>query len=57
MFCSNCGMEVPDGANVCPNCGQQMQQEANNGFTQNAQQAFNQAEKELRVNSKVWVTL
>lgn len=21
MFCSNCGSQVPDGANVCPNCG------------------------------------
>ncbi len=22
MFCKNCGKEIPDGANVCPNCGQ-----------------------------------
>ena len=21
MFCSNCGTEVPEGANNCPNCG------------------------------------
>lgn len=21
MFCGNCGNQVPDGANVCPNCG------------------------------------
>ena len=20
-FCSNCGKEIPEGANVCPNCG------------------------------------
>ena len=20
-FCSNCGKEIPDGANVCPSCG------------------------------------
>ncbi len=22
MFCKNCGNEVPEGTNVCPNCGQ-----------------------------------
>ena len=21
MFCGNCGNQVPEGANVCPNCG------------------------------------
>lgn len=21
MFCSNCGIQIPDGANVCPGCG------------------------------------
>ena len=26
MFCTNCGANVPDGTQVCPNCGNPMQQ-------------------------------
>lgn len=28
MFCTNCGTQVPDDANVCPNCGQPMKKAA-----------------------------
>lgn len=28
MFCSNCGSQVPEGAVVCPKCGERTEQEA-----------------------------
>ena len=48
MFCSNCGMEVPDGANVCPNCGQQLSPNVDDTIKQGAQDTFNQAEQGIR---------
>ena len=46
MFCGNCGNQVPEGANVCPNCGtplagapvQQAAPQADVNFTQAAPQ-------------------
>ncbi len=26
MFCQNCGSQIPDGANICPNCGTPVKQ-------------------------------
>ncbi len=33
MFCGNCGSQIPDGSNVCPNCGAA---QAQNAAPQNA---------------------
>lgn len=43
MFCKNCGAQIPDGSNVCPNCGQN----ANPDFQQRANETFNQAGQQL----------
>lgn len=37
-FCKNCGAQVPDGTNVCPNCGTTMQAAA--GFTPDYQPTY-----------------
>lgn len=29
MFCTKCGKELPEGANVCPNCGEKIEREVN----------------------------
>lgn len=29
MFCANCGNQLPEGANVCPNCGTKVEKEIN----------------------------
>ena len=61
MFCGNCGNQVPEGANVCPNCGtplagapvQQAAPQADVNFTQAAPQpdaAYTQAAPQPEVN-------
>ena len=52
MFCSNCGKEVPEGANNCPNCGAPVSTSAKvNDAMNNAVDAtknlFDQAEQSL----------
>lgn len=29
MFCSNCGSQLPEGANACPNCGEKVEKDIN----------------------------
>lgn len=29
MFCAKCGTQLPEGANVCPNCGEKVEKEIN----------------------------
>ena len=61
MFCGNCGNQVPEGANVCPNCGtplagapvQQAAPQEEVNFTQAAPQpdaAYTQAAPQPEVN-------
>lgn len=52
MFCSNCGTEVPEGSNNCPNCGAPISTSAKMGSAMNAaadmaKSAFSQAEQSL----------
>lgn len=44
MFCSNCGSNIPDGSNMCPNCGAPQQPQYNDPFNQpyNYGQNYNQ---------------
>ena len=45
MFCQNCGSQIPDGVNVCPNCGNQLRMPGSiqqNDFSQNNQQNYGQ---------------
>ena len=48
MFCTNCGQQVPDGANVCPYCGKSVAGESGLGNLANSvNAAFNNAEKQV----------
>ncbi|MBE5862872.1 MAG: DUF4234 domain-containing protein [Lachnospiraceae bacterium] len=52
MFCSNCGTEVPEGSNNCPNCGAPISTSAKmnnamNNAADMAKNAFGAAEKSL----------
>ena len=29
MFCAKCGTQLPEGANVCPSCGERVEKEIN----------------------------
>ena len=40
MFCTNCGQQIPDGSNVCPNCGAML---TNNAPANNQAPVNNQA--------------
>lgn len=45
MFCSNCGAQVPDGANVCPRCGTNLSPAGQMGNAAN--QMFNNVERQM----------
>ncbi len=47
MFCSNCGKQVPDGTRFCPECGKEIGGSAFSNVTNDVNNAFNNAEKEL----------
>ncbi len=48
MFCSKCGVQLPEGSSVCPNCGEPLsfEQKAER-FADEANEAFARAEKQL----------
>jgi len=51
MFCKNCGSQIPDGINFCPNCGGKVGQTTQNNFTANnshssAQPQYQQAQQQ-----------
>lgn len=37
MFCSHCGVQIPDGSTFCPKCGTQVKAQASNQTTAQAQ--------------------
>lgn len=57
MFCSKCGSQLPDGAVVCPSCGERFEQEnipqGNGGATQQPNGGFQrQMQSPYQVESK-----
>ena len=49
MFCANCGQQVPEGANVCPNCGRRVAAEGSGveNLANGVNSAFDSAERAI----------
>lgn len=53
MFCSKCGSQLPEGANVCPNCGEKVEKDINfsdvtNYAGQKVQEQYNNVQSQIQ---------